>query len=327
MKIYSREVAIQRMNSLANQNKEFFFITSYDTKQAYIEELANIDNARLLFSFPDLSNASSANIQYKNDIEWKMIPPNRNAYNRSIEYVKSNIRAGNSYLTNLTCRMPIETNLTMYDIFQRSKALYKCWLSDRFVCFSPEIFVRVDGEIISSFPMKGTIDATITNAAEELMKNPKEAAEHATIVDLIRNDLSIVANRVQVERYRYIDRLETNHGAILQTSSEIRGHLAPPYLHNPGSMLFALLPAGSITGAPKRKTVQIISEAEDYERGFYTGVMGYYSHGRLDSAVMIRFIDQEDGKFFYKAGGGITARSDNEAEYQEVIEKVYVPIY
>lgn len=223
--------------------------------------------------------------------------------------------------------MPIETNLTMHDIFQRSKALYKCWLRDRFVCFSPEIFVRVDGEIISSFPMKGTIDATVTNAAEELMKNPKEAAEHATIVDLIRNDLSIVANSVRVERYRYIDRLETNHGAILQTSSEIRGHLAPPYLHNPGSMLFALLPAGSITGAPKRKTVQIISEAEDYERGFYTGVMGYYSHGRLDSAVMIRFIDQEDGKFFYKAGGGITARSDNEAEYQEVIEKVYVPIY
>ena len=76
----------------------------------------------------------------------------------------------------------------------RSKALYRCWMKEKFVCFSPEIFVRINREgLISSFPMKGTIDATRPNAEKELMENKKEAAEHATIVDLIRNDLSIIA--------------------------------------------------------------------------------------------------------------------------------------
>ena len=86
-----------------------------------------------------------------------------------------------------------------------------------------------------------------------VMDDPKEAAEHATIVDLIRNDLSIVADRVSVSRYRYIDKLQTNRGTILQTSSEIQGTLPDNYRENLGHILFKLLPAGSITGAPKEK--------------------------------------------------------------------------
>ena len=85
--------------------------------------------------------------------------------------------------------------------------------------------------------------------------------------------------------------------------------------------------AGSITGAPKPRTMQIIAEAEGYERGFYTGVMGCYAGGRLDSAVMIRFIEQENGQLYFKAGGGITAQSRWESEYNEVKQKIYVPIY
>jgi para-aminobenzoate synthetase component 1 len=91
-------------------------------------------------------------------------------------------------------------------------------------------------------------------------------------------------------------------------------------------MLMKQLPAGSITGAPKPKTMEIIHEAENYDRGFYTGVMGIWKDGDIDSAVMIRFIDQENNKLYYKAGGGITARSDEESEYNEIIEKIYVPI-
>ncbi|MBF1615944.1 MAG: chorismate-binding protein, partial [Prevotella sp.] len=133
---------------------------------------------------------------------------------------------------------------------------------------------------------------------------------------------------VQVKRYRYIDHLTTNKGEILQTSSEITGQLPTDYCENIGTLLFRLLPAGSITGAPKPRTMEIIDEAEGYERDFYTGVMGCYSNGQLDSAVMIRFIDQDkDGQLHYKAGGGITAQSNNDDEYKEVIEKVYVPIY
>ena len=133
---------------------------------------------------------------------------------------------------------------------------------------------------------------------------PKEAAEHATIVDLIRNDLSIVASEVCVPRYRYIDELRTHNGSLLQVSSEIRGRLPEGWNGHVGEILFSLLPAGSITGAPKKKTLEIIAEAETYERGFYTGVMGYFDGQDLDSAVMIRFMEQvSPHSFVFKSGG------------------------
>ena len=158
------------------------------------------------------------------------------------------------------------------------------------------------------------------------MADRKEAAEHATIVDLIRNDLSRVATQVRVDRYRYIDVLHTNKGDILQTSSEISGQLPDDYREHLGDIIAAQLPAGSITGAPKRKTVEIIQEAEGYNRGVYTGVMGIYSEGNLDSAVMIRFVEQDaEGNLFFKAGGGITSKSDCRKEYEEVIRKIYLP--
>lgn len=175
--------------------------------------------------------------------------------------------------------------------------------------------------------MKGTIDATMPFAEEILREDEKETAEHATIVDLIRNDLSMVAEQVCVERYRYIDRINTNHGSILQTSSEITGKLPTGYLSSLGTILFRLLPAGSITGAPKKKTIEIIANAESYNRGFYTGIAGYFDGNNLDSFVMIRFIEQENNRLYFRSGGGITCNSKAESEYNEMIQKVYVPIY
>ena len=159
------------------------------------------------------------------------------------------------------------------------------------------------------------------------MDDPKEAAEHATIVDLIRNDLSLAAEKVYVNRYRYVDTLQTNSGPILQTSSEISGVLPDNYRSRLGDILFKLLPAGSITGAPKQKTMDIIAHAETYERGFYTGITGYFDGENLDSAVMIRFIEQQGDKLYFKSGGGITCKSDLKSEYNEMKQKVYVPIY
>ena len=327
MKIYNQREAQQRINDLANADKAFVFVISYNMQQAYIEEIEHVDASEMLYAFPTINNVPNNEVINNKPVEWHLKAPNRAKYQRSIEYVKANQRNGNCYLANLTCKIPVQTNLTMRDIFLRSTAKYRCWIKDKFVCFSPEIFVRIEGETIHSFPMKGTIAASVPNAANVLMNNAKEAAEHATIVDLIRNDLSIVANKVSVEKYRYIDKLTTNKGEILQTSSEIVGQLLPYYRTNIGEMLFNLLPAGSITGAPKPITTRIIAEAEHYERGFYTGIMGHWAHGNLDSAVMIRFIDTDGKQLFYKAGGGITAQSNNNDEYNEIIEKVYVPIY
>jgi para-aminobenzoate synthetase component I len=110
-------------------------------------------------------------------------------------------------------------------------------------------------------------------------------------------------------------------------SSEITGVLASDFHGYLGNLLFNLLPAGSISGAPKPKTLQIIESAEHYERDFYTGVCGWFDGKNLNSAVMIRFIEQQGDKLIFKSGGGITSQSDMEKEYEELIQKVYVPIY
>ena len=137
----------------------------------------------------------------------------------------------------------------------------------------------------------------------------------------------MVSEHVDVNKYRYVDRLETSHGPILQTSSEISGVLPQNFYKELGDIFFRMLPAGSITGAPKVKTMEIIASAESYERGFYSGVMGYYDGYNLDSAVMIRFIQKTDNEMIYKSGGGITFQSDARSEYNEMIQKIYVPIY
>lgn len=93
-----------------------------------------------------------------------------------------------------------------------------------------------------------------------------------------------------------------------------------------GEIIAAQLPAGSITRAPKNKTVEIIREAEGYDRGFYTGVIGIYNDGELNSAVMIRFVEQDENGMSFKAGGGFTAKSQCRKEYEEVLQKIYLPI-
>lgn len=327
MEVLNKETAISRMNAFGRRNTPFLFIIDYQQEHSYVEPIDRIDPSICLYRFGETGNAPDTYTRYGGNIDWDFTLPSPADYRRSFDIVKRNLLGGNSYLTNLTCKVPLRTNLTLKEVFLHSHALYRLWLKDRFVCFSPEIFVRMEAGKIKSFPMKGTIDATLPHAETTLLNDAKETAEHATIVDLIRNDLSMVSDHVCVTSYRYIDRLPTNKGPILQTSSEICGTLPDDYTERLGDILFRLLPAGSITGAPKPRTMQIIAEAEGYERGFYTGVMGCYADGRLDSAVMIRFIEQENGQLYFKAGGGITAQSQWRNEYNEVKQKIYVPIY
>lgn len=360
-----KQEIIDKINRLASQDEPFLFVINYQGDKAFIRLLSYINPEECLFDFEGRGNSSNemknnsekiAEISEKiaeeeiskeeiSEISWQIAPPLYEDYERSFGIVKSNIMAGNSYLTNLTCKVPVSCNLSLEDIFHRAKGKYKLMLRRKrnlnpFVCFSPETFVRIKNGRIYSYPMKGTLDASLPDAEKQLMEDRKEAAEHATIVDLIRNDLSRVAENVRVDKYRYIDILHTNKGDILQTSSEISGSLPEDYRNHLGEILDAQLPAGSITGAPKDKTMQIIHEAEGYDRGFYTGIMGIYDQGELNSAVMIRFIEEETSpsktekgknsevsrELYFKAGGGITSKSDCRREYEEVIQKIYLPI-
>lgn len=262
--------------------------------------------------------------KYK-DFSFKKNPIDFRQFELAFGQVVREINIGNSFLTNLTFQTPIETNLSLDEIFSVSSAKYKLLVKNEFVVFSPETFIKIEGNEICSYPMKGTIDASTPNAESVLLNDPKEIAEHVTIVDLIRNDLSRVSKNVRVARFRYFDEIKTEQKNLLQVSSEVKGTMANNWNENLGSILSNLLPAGSISGAPKKETIRIIQEAERYDRGFYTGICGHFDGHSLDTGVMIRFIQQKDRSLFYCSGGGITSFSDAQKEYQEMVDKVYLP--
>lgn len=326
MKFYSRVEAIRIMNERSASRQPFIFIIDFKQEQILMGDPAEFPEEEIAFDFRGFTNVvRSSSLPELPPYSWRVNPYPQEQYGHSFRYVLDNLLQGNSYLVNLTCAVEVNTDLSLRTIFDYAKAPYRLWMKDRFVVFSPEIFVRIKEDYIYSYPMKGTIDGSLPDARNLLLNDPKEAAEHATITDLIRNDLSMVSNEVEVTRYRYIDEVETNKGLLLQASSEIRGKLPEDWQNRLGEIFFSLLPAGSITGAPKKKTVEIIAAAEQYERGFYTGVMGYFDGNELDSAVMIRFIEQQENTFYYKSGGGITAQSNQQNEYDEVMRKIYVP--
>jgi para-aminobenzoate synthetase component 1 len=143
---------------------------------------------------------------------------------------------------------------------------------------------------------------------------------------LLRNDLSLVANKVRLKSFRVPTLINAGAKRIWQTSSEIIGTLDDNWQSVLGDIFAKLLPAGSISGTPKKMTVKILKEIEDYNRGFFTGVFGYFGGDFLDSAVAIRFIEQTPSGFFYKSGGGITEASNAKSEYEELLAKIYLPI-
>jgi para-aminobenzoate synthetase component 1 len=321
------DAMIHKMNESGKRREPFIFIIDFEMKEPIFISLSTVNEDKILYYFNGFSNVSNHEFNSNSSFSFEKFPIPYNDYLKSFEFVQKNLKFGNSYLVNLTFPTKIITSLSLMDIFSISKAKYKLWYSNKFVVFSPEIFVQIDEEgIISSFPMKGTIDAGIDNAEQIILNDKKEYAEHCTIVDLIRNDLSMVAKEVYVDKFRYIDKIKTHEKELLQVSSRICGKLGADYQERIGNIIFKLLPAGSVSGAPKKKTVDIIKEAEGYERGYYTGVFGYFDGTRLDSGVMIRFIENINGELYYKSGGGITVYSNAQKEYQELIDKVYVPV-
>ncbi|MEC4115159.1 aminodeoxychorismate synthase component I [Myroides pelagicus] len=319
-----KDTTITKMNELGKQRIPFLFIIDFGEQNTYIKPLDQIDHQEVRYNFNGVTN-TVVNNATKIPI-LKPTPISFELYNKQFEIVKKNIQLGNSYLLNLTIQTPIQIDCDLNDIYAIAQAKYKLYYKNQFVCFSPEIFVQIKNKHIYSYPMKGTIDGTLENAEQQLLNNPKENAEHFTIVDLIRNDLNIVAKKVKVDRFKYIDKLITTKGSILQMSSQISGELSDDWHANLGNIFNHLLPAGSITGSPKEKTLEIIQEAETYNRRFYTGVCGIYDGDAVDSAVMIRFIEKEGSQYSYKSGGGITYSSDPYKEYEELLQKIYIPM-
>ena len=325
MKFLNPEETKDKIKDYTGNREPFLFIIDSSMMNSIVYSPDEASREGIFFNFNGVMNWKDPE-DHIPELLFELFPMDFETYEKAFKKVNYHIRRGDTYLLNLTFPTPINTNLSLHQLFQITSAPYKLLFRDQFVVFSPEIFIQIRDGIISGFPMKGTIDAGIPDAGKIILEDKKEFYEHNTIVDLIRNDLSMVATKVRVKRFRYIDRIRTNRKDLLQISSEITGELPEDFISKLGEILFTLLPAGSVTGAPKEKTVQIIRETETVDRGYYTGICGYFDGKSLDSAVMIRFIEKTDNGMFFRSGGGITARSDVWSEYLEMLNKVYVPV-
>ncbi len=308
------------LNKYGSSKEPFLFIISYDLKNYIVKPLKELDQD---INF-EINDKTSSKTYEKINLE--KMPILFEEYEKKFDILQENIKSGNSYLLNLTSRTKVKTTLGLDDIYKKAKAKFKLKYKDDFVCFSPERFVEIKKNKIYTYPMKGTIDANIPNATARILGDTKEMAEHTMVVDLLRNDLGIVSKKVNVEKFRYVEKINAGDKKLLQVSSKISGHLDKNWNEKIGDILTSLLPAGSITGTPKKKTVEILEEVEGYKRDFYTGVFGVYDGKNLDSAVLIRFIEKnENGDLVYKSGGGITCDSNVKSEYQELLDKIYIP--
>ena len=188
---------------------------------------------------------------------------------------------------------------------------------------SPEELVKLDGRTASTAPIAGTRPRGATPSEDaaferELIADEKERAEHVMLVDLGRNDLGRVSETgsVKVERYAHVER----YSHVMHLVSNVRGTLASD--HDAADLLKAVFPAGTLSGAPKVRAMELIAEYEKSPRGVYGGAAGYFSFtGDMDFAIVIRTLVLEDGRLTLRTGAGIVADSDPDREYDETINK------
>jgi len=312
-------MGFKQLNSLGKKRKPFLFISDFLAQNIKIIQLDELPHVDVEFSIDE-------NYRCKKHGEvFVKHPQSFDKYSKQFDEVLQQIKSGNTYLLNLTSKTPIDTDLSLKEIYKLSNAHYKLRYKDEFVCFSPEKFIQIKDNKIHTYPMKGTIDSSIKDATYKILHDEKEMAEHVMVVDLLRNDLSIVASHVRVEDFRYVKSIDSGEKTLLHVSSHLSGELEDDWHEKIGDILKALLPAGSISGAPKKSTVEIIQKVENYDRGFFSGVFGVYDGVSLDSGVMIRFVDNTKDGLVYKSGGGITLDSDVKLEYNELLDKIYLP--
>lgn len=232
------------MNLLGSKKEPFLFIINYDISKYELINLKNIPKD-IKYEIDTNYNTNHNTNMAKEPIEYKI-------YEKQFNKIQDEISNGNSYLTNLTIQTTIHIDLQLKDIYEKANAKYKLLYKDEFISFSPEQFCEIKKDKIYTYPMKGTIDANIPNAHDKIMEDKKELAEHTMIVDLLRNDLSIVSKNVKVEKFRYCQKIKAGEKELLQTSSKISGQLEKNWQNRLGEIITSILPAGSITGTPKK---------------------------------------------------------------------------
>jgi anthranilate synthase component I len=251
--------------------------------------------------------------------------PDRTTYERWVRAAQEHIRAGDAFQIVLAQRAERPTSATALDLYRSlrrvnpSPYLFLLELGDlALIGSSPETLVKAEGRRASLNPIAGTTEPG-PGDAERLLASAKDRAEHVMLVDLGRNDLSRVcrAGSVRVERFMEAERF--SH--VTHLVSEVAGELEDGV--GPFDLLRACFPAGTVSGAPKVRAMQLISKLEGYRRGPYAGAVGYIlPGGDLDTCIAIRTIVLHDGVAYLQAGAGIVADSEPRAEHEECLRKL-----
>jgi len=252
--------------------------------------------------------------------------PDRDEHLRRVEQAKRHIREGDVFQVVIAQRAERPTSASAPELYRAlrrvnpSPYLFLLELGDlALVGSSPETVVKCEGSRAALNPIAGTI-APGEGDAETLLSSEKDRAEHVMLVDLGRNDLSrvCVPGSVQVERFMQPER----YSHVTHLVSEVVGELHDGV--SPFDLLRACFPAGTVSGAPKVRAMQIIGELEQYRRGIYAGAVGYVlpEQRAMDTCIAIRTLVLRDGIAYLQAGGGIVADSDPAAEHQECLNKL-----
>ncbi len=253
----------------------------------------------------------------------------RSDYLHAVRRIKNHIREGDIYQANFTTRIDVECDLAPFDVYRRVRSLnpspYSAYLNFgdyRLLSTSPERMFLKQGKRITTGPIKGTTAAGADHTerfqnTKRLLSSAKDRAELLMIVDLERNDLGRVARTGSV-RVDHLFRTE-QYSSVIHLVSDISAELEEYVTMK--DILQALLPGGSITGAPKKRAVEILAELETQPRSVYTGCIGYVYGDTADFNIAIRTMIYREGKYQVYAGGGIVADSDPGAEYDEMLLK------
>ena len=256
----------------------------------------------------------------------------RAAYEAAVQRVIDYILAGDIFQANLSQRFDaaLPEPMTAWDLYRRLRAgnpadfaAYLALGDTVIASASPERFLRLTGDRVETWPIKGTRPRGATPAedaalAAALLASEKDRAENVMIVDLLRNDLSRVCRdgSIAVPSLCRLEALPT----VFHLVSTVTGRLRPGL--GPVDLLEACFPGGSITGAPKIRAMEIIAELEPTQRGPYCGTIGYIGFdGAMDSSIVIRTFAVKGGRVTFQAGGGIVADSDPAEEYDETLAK------
>jgi anthranilate synthase component I len=255
----------------------------------------------------------------------------RAAFSQAVERARHHIREGDIFQVVLSRRRvfdlegdPIQLYRALRQINPSPYLFYLDAGESTLIGSSPEVLVRAEDGVAELLPIAGTRKrgsdaASDRHLADELMADPKERAEHLMLVDLGRNDLGRTCDygSVNVDRYAYIERYSHVMHIVSSVSGRLRRDMSAV------DLLAACFPAGTVSGAPKVRAMQIIDDLEPVSRGHYAGAVGYFDFkGDMDTCIAIRTMIVEDGRLTLQAGAGIVADSDPEREYQETENKM-----